>query len=176
LARCTRPVFHFVRPIIIERPQPQVIAQPVYFPQPDVQTSSPEQQPRASDDATPAPPVDTPGDAAIKDQQAQILAQQARALANENNLKQTEGLIAQKKKWSDERAQSQLDREARLEHGRQLLAERRRTAYRAAYLLPANQLNVSTGEISWPTRAAERSLRSTPQSHERAVPPAGQLQ
>ncbi len=136
--------------------QPQVSPQPFYYPM-DMQAGA-APQPMTGDELPPAAPMDTPGDAAIKIQHAQILAQQARlaaqqarALTNENNLKQTEGMLSQKKMWSDDRLQSRLDREARLAHGQRMLAERRRTVYRQAYQLSPSELNLATGTIAWPT-------------------------
>ena len=90
------------------------------------------------------------GNYELHDSQAGILREQARALDRENNLKQTEALLAQKKMWSDARIQERKDHEARSAEGRKLLAERRTTIYRQAYQLSASELNLKTGAICWP--------------------------
>jgi hypothetical protein len=94
--------------------------------------------------------IDALGNFAVLDSQAAILQQQARALDRENDLKQTEALLTQKKMWADARSQARKDRESRAAEGRKLLAERRATAYRDVYQLPADVLNLKTGEIRWP--------------------------
>ena len=90
------------------------------------------------------------GNYELHDSQAGILREQARALDRENNLKQTEALLAQKKMWSDARIQERKDHEAHSAEGRKLLAERRTTIYRQAYQLSASELNLKTGAICWP--------------------------
>jgi hypothetical protein len=90
------------------------------------------------------------GNYELHDSQAGILREQARAFDRENNLKQTEALLAQKKMWSDARIQERKDHEARSAEGRKLLAERRTTIYRQAYQLLASELNLKTGAICWP--------------------------
>lgn len=94
--------------------------------------------------------IDAVGDYEVNNGQAQILREEARALGRENNLKATEGLLAQKKMWSDARIQARKDRDARIAEGQQLLAKRRATIYRQAYQLTDSELNMKTGEISWP--------------------------
>ena len=91
------------------------------------------------------------GNFQLSKSQADILRQQARWLDRENDLRQTEALVAQKKLWSDARTQSQKSRTSRLADGRVVLAERKTTVYRQAYQLSANELDATTGTISWPT-------------------------
>lgn len=90
------------------------------------------------------------GNFQLSQSQADILRQQARGLDRENDLKQTEALLAQKKMWSDARSGAQNVRKAKLAEGRQILAERQATVYRQAYRLSAAELDVTTGAISWP--------------------------
>jgi hypothetical protein len=94
--------------------------------------------------------IDAVGNFEVNDAQAGILLEQGRSLNRDNNLKQTEALHLQKKMWEDARVQARKDRDARLAEGRQLLAERRSTVYLEAYQLSASELDVKTGEISWP--------------------------
>lgn len=93
--------------------------------------------------------IEAVGNFEVLDAQARILNEQARALDRENDINQTKALLAQKKLWSDARIQERKDREARSADGRQLLAQRRATNYRDAYQLSANELNLSTGSITW---------------------------
>jgi hypothetical protein len=90
------------------------------------------------------------GNYELHDSQAAILREQARALDRENNLKQTEALLAQKKMWREARIQECKNQEARRGEGRKILAERRTTIYRQAYQLSASELNPKTGAICWP--------------------------
>src|SRR6476620_5694813 len=94
--------------------------------------------------------IDALGNFEVNDAHAGILLEQGRALNRENNLKQTEALQLQKKMWDDARIRARKEREARGAEGQQLLAERRSTIYRDAYQLSAGELDVKTGEISWP--------------------------
>src|SRR3954467_3657705 len=94
--------------------------------------------------------IDAVGNFEVNDAQAGILLEQGRSLNRDNNLKQTEALHLQKRMWEDARVQARKDREARLAEGRQLLAERRSTVYRDAYQLWAGELDLKTGEITWP--------------------------
>jgi hypothetical protein len=94
--------------------------------------------------------IDAIGNFEVNDSQAAILSEQARALDRENNLKQTEALLAQKKMWSDARIQARQDRDARSAAGREILAQREATIYRQAYQLSASELNLKTGELCWP--------------------------
>jgi len=94
--------------------------------------------------------VDALGNFEVNDAQAGILLEQGRALNRENNLRQTEALQLQQKMWEDARVRARKEREARSAEGQQLLAERRSTVYRDAYQLSAGELDVKTGEISWP--------------------------
>lgn len=95
--------------------------------------------------------IQAQGNFQLSKSQSDILRQQARWLDRENDLKQTEALFAQKQLWSDARTQSQKSRNARRADGRVVLAERKTTVYRQAYQLSANELDASTGTISWPT-------------------------
>src|SRR5882757_2445437 len=94
--------------------------------------------------------IDAVGNFEVNDAQAGILLEQGRALNRENNLRQTEALQLQQKMWEDARIRARKEREARSAEGQQLLAERRSTVYRDAYQLSAGELDVKTGEISWP--------------------------
>jgi hypothetical protein len=94
--------------------------------------------------------IDALGNFEVNDAQAGILCEQGRALVRENNLKQTEALLIQKKMWEDARFQARKDRDARIAEGKQVLAERRATVYRDAYQLSAEELNIKTGQIVWP--------------------------
>ena len=95
--------------------------------------------------------IQAQGNFQLSKSQADILRQQARWLDRENDLKQTESLLAQKKLWSDARTQSQKSRNARRADGRVVLAERKATVYSQTYQLSANELDATTGTISWPT-------------------------
>jgi len=79
----------------------------------------------------------------LRESRAGILREQARAMDRENNLMQTEALLAQKKMWSDARFQERAE-------GRKRIAVQRATIYRQAYQLSARDLNVKTGAIRWP--------------------------
>ncbi len=92
--------------------------------------------------------------------QAAILQQQARWLDRENDLKQTQALLAQKKMWSDARAHAQKERQLRRIEGQQILAVRQATIYREAYKLSAQQLDPSTGAIHWPPALQTEEFRS----------------
>lgn len=94
--------------------------------------------------------IDAIGNFRVNDAQAVILREQGRALDRENDLKQTEALHLQKKMWEDARIQARKAREARSAEGKQVLAERRSTVYRDAYLLSTEELNIKTGQIAWP--------------------------
>jgi hypothetical protein len=94
--------------------------------------------------------IDSLGNFEVNDAHAGILREQGRALNRENDLKQTEALLLQKKMWDDGRLQARKDRETRLNEGRELLAERRWTTYTDAYHLSTGELDCKTGEIAWP--------------------------
>jgi hypothetical protein len=94
--------------------------------------------------------IDSLGNFEVNDAQAGILREQGRALVRENNLRQTEALLIQKKMWDDARVRARKDHDARVAEGKQVLAERRATVYRDAYLLSAEELNIKTGQIEWP--------------------------
>jgi hypothetical protein len=93
--------------------------------------------------------IDAIGNYEVNNGKARILRQEARSLSRENDLKQTEALLTQKKMWSDARIQGRKDRDARLAEGQLVLAGRRATIYRDAYQLSADELNSETGEIAW---------------------------
>jgi hypothetical protein len=82
--------------------------------------------------------------------QAGILNQQGRALHRENNLKQTQALLAQRVMWREGREEDRAHREAQLEAGRAKMINRRVTVLRQAYQLSPTDLNLATGEINWP--------------------------
>ena len=94
--------------------------------------------------------IDALGNFEVNDAHAGILFEQGRALNRENNLRQTEALQLQQKMWDDARIRARKEREARSAEGQQLLAERRSTIYRDAYQLSAGELDVKTGQITWP--------------------------
>jgi hypothetical protein len=90
------------------------------------------------------------GDYELATSQASILFEQSRALNRENDLKQTQALLAQQKMWRDGREAERADYEAKLEAGRAKLINRRATVHRQAYQLSPSDLNLVTGEINWP--------------------------
>src|SRR5215813_5183369 len=100
--------------------------------------------------------IDSLGNFEVNDAQAGILREQGRALNRENDLKQTEALLQQKKMWDDARVQARKDREIRLNEGRELLANRRSTSYTDAYHLSTGELDYKTGEITWPDALQDR--------------------
>jgi hypothetical protein len=104
--------------------------------------------------------IEAAGNFEVLDAQAQILREQARALDRQNDLKQTAALHAQKKMWADARAQERREQELRATQGRELLAQRRATVYRQAYQLSADELNLITGEISWPDALRDARFES----------------
>lgn len=91
------------------------------------------------------------GNFQLSKSQADILRQQARWLDRENDLRQTEALLAQQKLWSDARTQAEAAQKARLAEGRKVLAERKSTVLRKQFRLSPNQIDMATGIISWPT-------------------------
>ncbi len=90
------------------------------------------------------------GNFQLSESQAQILRQQARWLDRENDLKQTEALLTQKKMWEVARIQARQARNAQLAAGRQLADQRAATVYRQAYQLSSAELDRITGAIYWP--------------------------
>lgn len=100
------------------------------------------------------------GNHKVDDAQASILREQGRGLNRVNNLKQTEALLAQEKMWDDARIQARNEHNARLAAGQQLLEERRATIYRQAYQLPARELNLATGAISWPAALQDAKFQA----------------
>jgi hypothetical protein len=91
------------------------------------------------------------GNFRLSEAQAQILRQQARWLDRENDLLQTQALLAQKKMWDDARAAERKEQEARRIEGQQLLATRQATVYRQVYQLSTDEFDSITGAITWPT-------------------------
>jgi hypothetical protein len=94
--------------------------------------------------------IDATGRYNLNTSQAEIYDQQARALDRENDLKQTEALLAQKKMWSDASIKERKDSEVRAADGRKRIAEKQATIFRQAYWLSNRELNLRTGEITWP--------------------------
>ncbi len=90
------------------------------------------------------------GNFLLSESQSRILRQQARWLDRENDLKQTQALLTQKKMWSDARTQEQKDRQTRSNEGQQLLAARQASVYRQAYQLSARDLDPISGALNWP--------------------------
>lgn len=90
------------------------------------------------------------GNFRLSEAQAQILRQQARWLDRENDLLQTQALLAQKKMWDDARAAERKEQEARRNEGQQLLATRQATVYRQVYQLTTDEFDPITGAITWP--------------------------
>ncbi len=90
------------------------------------------------------------GNFRLSEAQAQILRQQARWLDRENDLLQTQALLAQKKMWDDARAAERKEQEARRIEGQQLLAARQATVYRQVYQLSTDEFDSITGAITWP--------------------------
>jgi hypothetical protein len=104
------------------------------------------------------------GNFELSDSQAQILWQQARALSRDNDLKQTEALHAQKKMWEDARIEARKERDARIAEGQLKLAQRRATIYSQTYRLSARELDMTTGQISWP-QALQTAKYQAERSH-----------
>lgn len=104
--------------------------------------------------------VDSLGNFDVREAQSAILQEQARALTRENNLKQTAALVAQKKIWTDARAQERKEHAARVAEGRKLLAERRATFYRTAYALSEGELDFKTGTIGWPIALGDERFQA----------------
>lgn len=90
------------------------------------------------------------GNFRLSEAQAQILRQQARWLDRENDLLQTQALLAQKKVWADARTAEQKEQEARRLEGQQLLATRQATLYRQVYQLSTEEFDSITAAINWP--------------------------
>jgi hypothetical protein len=103
--------------------------------------------------------IDALGNYAVNTSQAAILSEQARSLNRENNLEQTAAFHAQQKMISDARLQVRKDFEARAAEGRQLLAQKRATIYRNIYELSADELDLKTGTICWPTALRDAKFR-----------------
>jgi hypothetical protein len=82
--------------------------------------------------------------------QSSILFEQSRALNRENDLRQTQALLAQQNMWREGREAERAHREEQLEEGRAKLLNRRLTVHRAAYQLSPSDLNLATGKIHWP--------------------------
>jgi hypothetical protein len=95
--------------------------------------------------------IDAIGNFKVNSSQAEILSEQARTINLDNNLKQTVTVQAQRKLIDDARFQVRKDFEARAAEGRQLLAQKRATIYRNIYELSADELDLKTGTICWPT-------------------------
>lgn len=94
--------------------------------------------------------IQAQGSFRLTESQAQILRQQARWLDRENDLLQTQALLAQKKMWNDARVAEQKEQEARRIEGQQLLANRQATVYRQVYQLATDEFDSITGAITWP--------------------------
>jgi hypothetical protein len=90
------------------------------------------------------------GNFEVNDGEAAILREHARALDRKNNLKQTAGLQAQKKMWTNARDAARKAAQARAAEGQDLLSQRRATVYRGAYQLSPAELDRTTGAVSWP--------------------------
>jgi hypothetical protein len=95
--------------------------------------------------------IDAVGNFKVNSSQADILSEQARTINLDNNLKQTETVLAQRKVIDDSRLQVRKDFEVRAAEGRRLLAEKRATVYRNVYELSPSELDLKTGAINWPT-------------------------
>lgn len=91
------------------------------------------------------------GNYALATSQASIMLEQSRALNRENDLKQTQALLAQQAMWRAAREAEREHHDAQLEEGRAKLLNRRATVHRQAYQLSPSDLNMVTGEINWPT-------------------------
>jgi hypothetical protein len=94
--------------------------------------------------------IQAKGNFLLAESQAAILFEQGRALNRENDLKQTEALLAQQAMWREARIAEREEREAQRELGRAKLDARRQTVHKVAYQLSPQDLNVLTGEIRWP--------------------------
>jgi hypothetical protein len=94
--------------------------------------------------------IQAQGNYELATSQASIMFEQSRALNRENDLKQTEALLAQQNMWREGREAERQHHEAQLEEGRAKLINRRATVLRQAYQLSPSELNMVTGEINWP--------------------------
>jgi len=94
--------------------------------------------------------IDAVGNFKVNDARAGILNQRVRSMSRDNDLRQTDALYTQQKMWSDARIAARNDRELQIRQGEHVLAMQRSTVYRDAYQLSDRELNVKTGEISWP--------------------------
>jgi hypothetical protein len=106
--------------------------------------------------------IQAQGNFLLSKSQATILFEQARALDRENDLRQTQALLAQHAMWREGRYAERREFEARREAGRAKIEARRQMVHRAAYQLSPEDLNPATGEIRWPV-----ALQSTKFAGER---------
>lgn len=90
------------------------------------------------------------GNFQLAQSQAAILFEQGRALDRENDLKQTEALLAQQAMWREGRYAKRAEFAARRAAGRAKIEARRQVVHRAAYQLSPAELDRATGEIRWP--------------------------
>jgi hypothetical protein len=94
--------------------------------------------------------IQAQGNYELATSQASILFEQSRALNRENDLKQTQALLAQQDMWREGRQAEREYRDAQLEEGRAKLINRRATVLHQTYKLSPTELNMVTGEINWP--------------------------
>jgi hypothetical protein len=94
--------------------------------------------------------IQAQGNFLLSKSQATILFEQARALDRENDLRQTQALLAQHAMWREGRYAERKEFEARREAGRAKIEARQQAVLRAAYQLSPGDLNPLTGEIRWP--------------------------
>lgn len=96
--------------------------------------------------------VEAWGNFAVRKSQAAILWQQARAFDRENDVQQTIALFDQRDIWRQARELDRKEREQRNAEGKLILAARVATEYKQAYALSSDELDLSTGMISWPAQ------------------------
>jgi hypothetical protein len=106
--------------------------------------------------------IQAQGNFLLSKSQATILFEQARALDRENDLRQTQALLAQHAMWREGRYAERKEFEARREAGRAKIEARQQVVHRAAYQLSPEVLNPATGKIRWPV-----ALQSTKFAGER---------
>lgn len=105
--------------------------------------------------------IESLGKYRVYDAQANILNQQARGLSYENDVKQTETLYRKQYLWRQHREEERAREIQRDALGKELLAQRRATYYRDTYRLDADQLNRTTGRVSWPESLDHDQFAST---------------
>jgi hypothetical protein len=100
------------------------------------------------------------GNFQLAQSQAAILFEQGRALDRENDLKQTQALLAQHAMWREGRYEERAEFNARRAAGRAKIEARHQTVHRAAYQLSPADVDSVTGEIRWPAALMSEKFRA----------------